>query len=108
MEIKVGDPIIRVDGQRGIVDLVCNCEECKKRGFDEPRIKFADGSSGYITNYDASREFEEYYQIGDNIWPEHVSEIALESYIEEQRLIADGAISRIYDAVKMLDIVAMK
>jgi hypothetical protein len=108
MEIKVGDPIITIDGQRGIIDLVCNCEECKKRGFDEPRIKFADGSSGYITNYDESHGFVEYYQIGENVWPEHVSKIDLERYIDEQRLIADGVISRIYDAVKLLDTMAMK
>ena len=108
MEIRVGDRVVTNLGQCGVVDMICNCEECKKRGFDEPQIKFEDGSYGYITDYDASHGFTEYYQIGDNIWPKHVSINDLASHIDDQRSIADGAISKIYDAAKLLDAVSMK
>ena len=72
MEIRVGDRVVTNLGQCGVVDMICNCEECKKRGFDEPQIKFEDGSYGYITDNDKRSEFSRYFQIGNNRWPEHV------------------------------------
>jgi len=108
MEIKVGDRVVTNLGQIGAVDLICDCENCQKRGFNEPQIKFEDGSYGYITDYDALHGFAEYYRIGNNIWQEHVLINDLASYIDDQRAIADGAISKIYDAAKLLDAVSMK
>ena len=91
MEIRVGDRVVTNLGQCGVVDMICNCEECKKRGFDEPQIKFEDGSYGYITDYDASHGFTEYYQIGDNIWPEHVIVQDVEDMVNDKyQLISEA------------------
>ena len=102
MEIEVGYQVVTNRGQRGIVDFICNCEECKRRGFDEPQVLFENGSRWYITDYDAKHGFMEYYRIGDQIWPDHVNGTELKDYIKAKRYEADEAVQVVQDAEALL------
>lgn len=48
----------------GYISDICYCEECKKRGFFEPAIKYTDGSEDYISNISLKHILSDYKQIG--------------------------------------------
>ena len=51
--IEVGE-YVRVDGQIGKIIDICDCEQCKARGYLEPVI---DNHNIYITIYDKQHDF---------------------------------------------------
>lgn len=51
--IEVGE-YVRVDGQIGKIIDICDCEQCKERGYLEPII---DNHNIYITIYDKQHDF---------------------------------------------------
>ena len=61
MDIKFheGDFVENNDGRVGYISAICQCDECCKRGFYEPKIEYTDGSEDYITNISVN-----YKQIG--------------------------------------------
>lgn len=63
-DINVGDFVMTVDNRIGFVSDICNCEECEKRGFYEPHVKFMDGTEDWITKYQAEHISDFYKQIG--------------------------------------------
>lgn len=64
-DFKVGDLVVTVYGDIGNITDICDCDECKKRGFYEPRWVDRNGEEHYITNYAyLCRFMDEYYQIG--------------------------------------------
>lgn len=69
---NVGDLVIQTDGMLGQIVAICNCENCKKRGFYEPRVEYFDANktSEYMTNYDYLNNFKYYYQIGKEFFGE--------------------------------------
>ena len=52
IEFHEGDFVQRKDGATGYVESVCHCDECLKRGFFEPTIKYLNGETEYLSNYD--------------------------------------------------------
>lgn len=63
-KFNVGDEVITVEGKRGTIVDICECERCQLRGFYEPTWVDDDGNTSYITGYDAKHDFDGYYKIG--------------------------------------------
>lgn len=68
MIFNIGDKVISADGYVGKIISICDCSRCKKRGFLEPIVEWADGNVDWITDWDKENNFHNYYQIGDNIF----------------------------------------
>lgn len=62
---NVGDEVITVEGEKGTITRICDCSECRKRGFLEPLWKNENGDVLCISHYDAVEDFYAYYKIGD-------------------------------------------
>ena len=63
-DFHVGDYVEDIDGNVGYIDLICDCDECKRRGFNEPRIQFMSGETDYITVYELEHLEKFYKRIG--------------------------------------------
>ena len=64
-DFKVNDEVITSDGRLGIINSICECENCKKRGFYEPQVKLIEGVDDiYITDTDKKNGFSNFYKIG--------------------------------------------
>ena len=63
-EFKVGDEVITVDGRRGTIKYLCDCNFCKSRGFLEPVWEDETGDEDHISCYEAKSNFEIYHKIG--------------------------------------------
>jgi hypothetical protein len=66
---NVGDKVITADGRSGIIKSICDCEQCKKRGFYEPNVTMTIGNDQtWITDTDKNNGFVHFYQIGKYIF----------------------------------------
>lgn len=66
---KVGDQVITDDGRTGVIESICDCDRCKKRGFYEPSVKMTIGNDQiWITDTDKENGFISFYQIGDRVF----------------------------------------
>jgi hypothetical protein len=66
---KVGDQVITDDGRSGVIESICDCDRCKKRGFYEPNVKMTIGNGQiWITDTDKESGFISFYQIGDRVF----------------------------------------
>lgn len=66
---KVGDKVITDDGRVGVIESICECDRCKKRGFYEPNVKMTIGNGQiWITDKDKENGFRSFYQIGDRVF----------------------------------------
>ena len=63
-DFHVGDYVEDIDGNVGYIDLICDCDKCKERGFDEPRIHYTSGETDYITVYQLESLDKSYKRIG--------------------------------------------
>ena len=63
-DFHVGDYVEDIDGNVGYIDLICDCDEYKRRGFNEPRIQFMSGETDYITVYELEHLEKFYKRIG--------------------------------------------
>lgn len=63
-EFHVGDYVEDATGRVGYIQTICQCEQCKARGFYEPFVLYTDGNSDYITVYEYERGFLGYKRIG--------------------------------------------
>ena len=63
-DFHVGDYVEDIDGNVGYIDFICDCEKCKERGFNEPRIRYASGEEDYITVYQLEHLEKLYRRIG--------------------------------------------
>lgn len=71
MDIKFneGDFVKNRDGRIGYISHICRCDECKKRGFFEPTIKYTiDGSEEDISKSMLANVPVNYKQIGTQIF----------------------------------------
>lgn len=72
ININVGDKVISIYGKEGIVTEICKCSLCAERGWFEPVVTFEDGQQEWINDYEANHGFTQWYQVGENIFPEHL------------------------------------
>lgn len=63
-EFNEGDYVEDIDGRIGYIDYICDCEECQKRGFNEPKIHYSDGEEDYITIYQLNNLENNFRRIG--------------------------------------------
>ncbi len=63
-EFHVGDYVEDVTGRVGYIQSICQCEQCKARGFYEPFVLYTDGNSDCITVYEYEKGFQGYKRIG--------------------------------------------
>ena len=63
-DFHVGDYVEDIDGNVGYIDFICDCDKCKERGFDEPRIRYISGETDYITVYQLEHLDKSYRRIG--------------------------------------------
>lgn len=63
-DFHVGDYVEDIDGNVGYIDFICDCDKCKERKFDEPRIHYTSGEEDYITVYQLERLDKLYRRIG--------------------------------------------
>lgn len=61
---RVGDYVEDVTGRVGYIQSICQCEQCKARGFYEPFVLYTDGDGDYITAYEYEKGFPGYKRIG--------------------------------------------
>lgn len=84
--IRAGDKVITADGRVGRVTSVCDCEECKKRGFFEPTYKIKGGSEEHwIMFVQYQQGFPDFYLIGKNFFGNKIKTEEMERRISEQR-----------------------
>lgn len=62
---NIGDEVITIDGIKGKIVEICDCDWCKERGFLEPIWDGEYCSDEYITIHQAERGFTNYYKIGN-------------------------------------------
>lgn len=66
---KVGDQVITSTGQVGKIIDICTCDNCKERGFYEPRVEVEIGDDAiYITDNDKRDNFRSFYKIGNQVF----------------------------------------
>ena len=63
-DFHVGDYVEDIDGNVGYIDFICDCDKCKERGFNEPRIHYTSGETDYITVYQLEHLEKLYRRIG--------------------------------------------
>lgn len=63
-DFHVGDYVEDIDGNIGYIDFICDCEKCKERRFNEPRIHYISGETDYITVYQLENLEKSYRRIG--------------------------------------------
>ena len=63
-DFHIGDYVENIDGNVGYIDFICDCEKCKERKFDEPRIHYTTGEEDYITVYQLDHLDKLYRRIG--------------------------------------------
>lgn len=67
-EFRVGDYVETVDGLVGVIDDICSCSECKKRGFNEPHVKYVNGEEDYITSHQLRNLNKNFNRIGKYVF----------------------------------------
>ena len=63
-DFHVGNFVEDIDGNVGYIDFICDCEKCKERKFNEPRIQYISGETDYITVYQLEHLDKLYRRIG--------------------------------------------
>ena len=63
-DFRVGDYVEDVTGRVGYIQSICQCEQCKARGFYELFVLYTDGNSDCITVYEYEKGFPGYKRIG--------------------------------------------
>ena len=103
---EMGQVVIDVTGNVGMVLRTCNCSECEKRGFADTEVVMADDSIVWITHHDYVNNFNQFYTIGDGtVYPEHVNKFELNSLIEKMTIEVTKLNGRIDRAKRLLSIV---
>lgn len=63
-DFHVGDYVEDIDGNVGYIDFICDCDKCKERRFNEPRIRYTSGETDYITVHQLENLDKSYKRIG--------------------------------------------
>lgn len=66
---EIGEEVIDIYGRKGEIVGVCDCDECKKRGFYEPVVKWRyKENEDWITAYEEQQGFPRIHSIRDRIF----------------------------------------
>ena len=105
-DFKVGDVVITSTGETGIIESICDCDKCKKRGFYEPKATVINGDDTiYITDTDKGNGFISFYQIGKYKFG-NIDKESVERSIEYEKNRADEAVQntkKYMEQLKMLE-----
>lgn len=82
---KVNDEVVSNRGEKGKIIEICECEECKKRGFYEPFVEWEDGEKTNISIYQLCNGFENFYKIGKIIFGNVVSDEQIDEEIDDNK-----------------------
>ena len=64
-KFNIGDEVVTIEGERGTITCICDCQFCFDRGFFEPIWTIENGGrEDYITISQALNGFENFYKIG--------------------------------------------
>lgn len=83
---NIDQQVIDTTGNIGSVIFICECDDCKQRGFAEAEVKMVDGSTMWITEYDFKNNFSRFYKIGNNRYPQHINQLYLNKIISEKTI----------------------
>lgn len=86
---KVGDEVITSTGQIGEIISICDCDNCKERGFYEPVIKTEDGEKIYLTDNDKRENFRSFYKIGDQVFGNIDKDVLLDEIKSTQQQLTE-------------------
>ena len=95
---NIGDEVITVDGIRGKIVDICECDRCKERGFLEPVWEDDSGNTSYITKYDMNYGFEGYYKIGN-----YYFNPLCKSYVEQNITYYNSLLSQLEKQLKLIE-----
>lgn len=102
---KVGDWVVTSDGKVGIITDICTCDQCKKRGFYEPKVEVVIGTGSiWITDDDKRVNFRSFYRIGNHIYG-NIDEDCVLDDIERKKEEITGAQKDLIELEKQLDVV---
>ena len=108
-EFNIGDEVITVDGEKGKIVDICECEYCIERGFPELTWKRDfDGSEGYITHLQAKRNFSNFYRIGKHRFGEF-DKAGIQLFIDKYERILEGLRDqlRVIEEIEKEDLIFM-
>ena len=63
-DFKPGDYVEDRDGNVGYIDFICDCSECRRRGWLEPHVIYPRYDSDYIYRYEMEEPEKYYRRIG--------------------------------------------
>lgn len=102
---KVGDQVITSNGKTGIITDICTCDQCKKRGFYEPKVEVIIGTGSiWITDNDKRVNFRSFYRIGDHIYGNIDEDVVLYDIERKNEEIIDAQ-KDLIELEKQLDVV---
>ena len=90
-DFKVGDVVVTSTGESGIIESICDCDRCRKRGFYEPNVKLTEGVYDiYITDNDKNNGFSNFYKIGKYVFGNIDKESIQRDIDSEERCIEES------------------
>lgn len=87
---KVGDEVITSTGKVGKITIICDCEDCEKRGFYEPVVETEIGDVIYITDNDKRVNFRSFYKIGDQVFGNIDEDVLLDDIKSTQQQLTES------------------
>lgn len=101
-DFKVGDKVITSTGQTGVIESICDCKNCKERGFCEPNVRTINGVGEiYITDNDKRVGFKSFYQIGEYLFG-NIDKESVEYDIENESRKIEEATNNMYTYKRQL------
>lgn len=104
IEFHIGDKVVNIFGDEGIIENICDCDQCKDRGFLEPKIRYANGDFEYITNYVYKNGLENYYIIGNNKFKEHLNIENIQSEINDTKKAIKLSTIKLNQLCKLIEV----
>lgn len=81
-DFRIGDYVETIYGDIGCIVDFCDCSFCKKRGYNEPIVKYTNKDDlSYITIHDRDSGFRIYVQIGKYIFSDVKEDVDPTKYI---------------------------
>ena len=100
-KFKVGDIIITTEGDVGNIIDICDCKNCRERGFNEIVwvSTITNSKDNYITISEAKNGFPSYYRIGDYTFRNHIFE---ERSVMDQLQAAKIRVERLEEKLRVI------
>ena len=101
-DFRVGDYVEDAAGRVGYIQSICQCEQCKARGFYEPFVLYTDGDGDYITAYEYEKGFPGYKRIGQYTFAQSVQVSKIDKLIYADETAILWKLNELVDAVNEL------